>query len=209
MKVGTKSLLFGVHQFLWHPLTVFWAWRKLYGTWPNWWQCISIVFHDVGYWGKPNIDGPEGREHPIVGARLAAKIAGWLHRYELHPSGPEDSWPNDQFCAHVYFETLFHSRELATWFKEAPSALCWADKYCACVEPGWFYLFRARCSGEVAEFMRNAKPIEDDLMLLSLFTLGFSEAAEEYWFDWYRAKVRNLPEVKKHLAKPNCFVPTL
>lgn len=29
MRVGTKSILFGAHQFLLHPLFVAWAWTRL------------------------------------------------------------------------------------------------------------------------------------------------------------------------------------
>ncbi|MCK5235828.1 MAG: hypothetical protein KAR06_02490, partial [Deltaproteobacteria bacterium] len=60
--VGTKSLLFGVHQFIWHPITVLIAWCKLYG-WPTWPELVCIIVHDWGYWGKPNMDGPEGEKH--------------------------------------------------------------------------------------------------------------------------------------------------
>lgn len=56
MKTGTKSLLFGVHQFIWHPLTVLLAWIKLYG-WPAWEELVCIIIHDWGYWGKSNMDG--------------------------------------------------------------------------------------------------------------------------------------------------------
>lgn len=57
--VGTRSLLFGVHQFLWHPWTVYRAWRYLYGK-PTWREVVCIFLHDLGYFGKPNMDGEEG-----------------------------------------------------------------------------------------------------------------------------------------------------
>ena len=38
MKVGTRSLLFGSHQFMLHPLFVAIAWRRLYGRWPHGWR---------------------------------------------------------------------------------------------------------------------------------------------------------------------------
>ncbi len=207
MKVGTKSLLFGVHQFIWHPLTVVLAWRKLYRSWPNWWQLISIFCHDLGYWGKPNMDGLEGREHPYRGALLAAAISGPIWRF-FHDWADIDR--EEVFKAVVYDFTLGHSRELAGRRGVEPSKLCWADKYCVCVEPRWMYLFRARMSDEIIEYMRNAKSIENDLFLLSLHGGGFSSFAEEYWLDWYRKKVTKLPEVEKLLKPaPNCFIPTL
>lgn len=64
MTTGTKSLLFGVHQFLWHPLTVLLAWVYLYRSFPNPKELLCIFVHDWGYWGCPNMDGPEGERHP-------------------------------------------------------------------------------------------------------------------------------------------------
>jgi len=70
MKIGTKSVLFGAHQFLIHPLFVALAWWQLYGfPWdPRLW--VAFFVHDLGYLGKPNMDGPEGESHPWLGARI-------------------------------------------------------------------------------------------------------------------------------------------
>lgn len=70
MMIGTKSLLFGAHQVLWHPLCLALAWRKLRGSLPidpRIW--IAFVIHDWGYFGCPNMDGPEGKMHPWRAAR--------------------------------------------------------------------------------------------------------------------------------------------
>jgi hypothetical protein len=144
MKIGTKSVLFGVHQFLWHPLTVGYAWRRLFKVWPTWREWVCIFVHDLGYWGKPNIDGPEGRQHPVAGAWLASALV-------------------DRSGSLTYFDLpLYHSREFAKQNGEEPSLLCWADKYCVTVEPRWFYRLRAKLSGEVHEFRSQApKPICD------------------------------------------------
>jgi len=173
MKIGTKSVLFGVHQFLWHPLTVGVAWKRLYKVWPTWREWVCIFVHDLGYWGKPNIDGPEGRTHPLPGAILAGKL--------LDKRGS---------CAGTYHNlTLFHSREYAKMCHEEPSLLCWADKYCVTVEPRWFYLFRARLSGEVQEFRSHAPvPVRNQTF--------------EQWAAWYEKKVINLPEIREILE--NC-----
>lgn len=68
--MGTRSLLWGAHQFLIHPLFVALAWWRLYGfPWdPRLW--VAFFVHDLGYWGMPNMDGPEGEEHPRLGAAL-------------------------------------------------------------------------------------------------------------------------------------------
>jgi len=62
MKLGTKSVLFGVHQFIWHPVTVLLAWVDLFGI-PSFWELFCIIVHDVGYIGK---------------SELGARIAGFF-----------------------------------------------------------------------------------------------------------------------------------
>lgn len=193
MKIGTRSLLFGVHQFLWHPFTVVLAWRKLYGRWPKWTELVAIALHDVGYWGCPNIDGKEGRRHPVRGAILTfktvlkiAKAIWWFRnvrrtrcglfpRRRLTKSGMMFFSINRSL--ECYFLALLHSRELARSLKFDPSALCWADKLSIAYEPAWFYLLRARLSGELAEFKGNS-PIPNQ--------------TNRQWFDWYRGKVASL-----------------
>ncbi|KKK99728.1 hypothetical protein LCGC14_2629800, partial [marine sediment metagenome] len=64
MKTGTKSLLFGVHQFILHPLMVLLAWFVYYKRAPKFYQLCAIVTHDLGYWGLSNMDGEEGSLHP-------------------------------------------------------------------------------------------------------------------------------------------------
>ena len=55
MRVGTKSVMFGVHSIFVHPFFVAWAWARLYGfPWdPRLW--LAFLVHDVGYVGKPNM----------------------------------------------------------------------------------------------------------------------------------------------------------
>jgi hypothetical protein len=70
MTIGTKSILYGAHCFLIHPFIVARAWWRLYGfPWhPLLW--LSFFVHDLGYIGKPNMDGPEGKRHPFLGADI-------------------------------------------------------------------------------------------------------------------------------------------
>lgn len=130
MKVGTKSLLFGVHQVFWHPVTVLIAWWKLYGR-PSWKELICIIVHDWGYWGSPNMDGKEGEMHPGRGALLMWRLFLDMQYYEL---------------------VMFHSRHYARQFNREPSKLCWADKLSILYEPWWFYIPRAWLSGELFEY---------------------------------------------------------
>ena len=130
MKTGTKSVLFGVHQFLWHPLTVWFAWVWLYRSVPTFREAFCILVHDWGYWGKAKMDDELGERHPEVGAKIAGALFGQEY-YEL--------------C-------LLHSRHYARNAGKEPSALCWADKLSIVFEPWWFYLPRAIASGEINEY---------------------------------------------------------
>lgn len=139
MKLGTKSLLFGVHQFIWHPITVAKAWRHINGRWPCWRTTICIIVHDWGYWGCAEMDGKEGEQHP----RRGAAIASWLL------DEPEDTtWLN--FC-------LGHSRTMARILNIEQSKLCGPDKLSIAFDPAPFYIFRARLTGELAEYRTNAE----------------------------------------------------
>jgi hypothetical protein len=136
MKVGTKSLLFGVHQFLYHPLTVTLAWKELYKSWPTWKEFICIFIHDWGYWGCPNMDGKEGEKHPELACIIACK---------LFPTQNKKDNYYGQLC-------LLHSRHYARKWNLSPSNLCWADKLCYKYDPVWFYTLRAKLSGEIKEY---------------------------------------------------------
>lgn len=134
MRTGTKSLLFGVHQFIWHPITVYVAWIWLYRSLPNWKECICIIIHDWGYWGKGNMDDEEGEKHPEWAANWATWHLGNQYGY---------------LCC-------YHSRHLAKKEGQEPSRLCWPDKFSILFEPWWLYLPRAWMSGELKEYRGKA-----------------------------------------------------
>lgn len=131
MNIGTKSLLFGVHQVFIHPWFVAWGWWKLYGfPWdPRLW--VAFFVHDLGYWGKPNMDGPDGELHPYLGARIMGKLFG-------------GNW---------FDFTLLHSRFLSMAVYRLPSRLCFADKMAIKLTPWWLYIPLAKLSGELSEYM--------------------------------------------------------
>jgi len=158
MKVGTKSVLFGAHCFFLHPWFVAWAWWKLYGfPWdPRLW--VAFVVHDLGYIGKPNMDGPEGETHPLFGARLMSRLFDrgypctmWSHdSYHGDLCDPRETfgrWGN--FC-------LLHSRYYAKSLGLQPSRLCIADKLAIALTPAWLYLPMVRATGEIHEYMAHA-----------------------------------------------------
>lgn len=168
MKIGTKSVLFGAHQFLLHPLVLALAWWKLhrfnrvdigdrqvadtlqdeYGQrWPcpvyrpeyaSLWRpalWVAFIVHDWGYWGKPNMDGPEGELHPLAGAAIMRALFG-------------EPW--GRF-------TLYHSRYFARRDNADPSPLCVADKLAIALLPWWLYLPMTRATGELHEYMSDPK----------------------------------------------------
>jgi hypothetical protein len=160
VNVGTRSLLWGVHAFWWHPLVVARAWRALYGRWPTWREAICIAVHDVGYWGVPAMDDERGERHPLAGARIATRLLG----------------PKYGRLA------LLHSRHFARRVGRPPSALCWPDKLSIVYEPAWWYLLRARLSGELAQYRATAA----DAGVVPL------SASDGEWFGILRARAERL-----------------
>lgn len=173
MTKGTKSILFGVHQFLWHPFTVWLAWIYLNRTFPTWRECVCIVIHDWGYWGKENMDDEKGETHPELGARIA-------HR--LFDSSDEKLNEGAYGCL-----CLYHSRHYARKDDSEPSQLCWADKYSIHFEPWWFYLPRAWLSGELQEY----RTIADKAGLVP------KEKTHREWYALIQAKLKVLGKAKR------------
>lgn len=159
MRVGTRSVLFGVHQFLLHPLFVLVAWWRLYGR-PSWAEVMAILVHDAGYWGAKDMEGPSGLLHPERGARLLK----WLG-----------------FGSYAVSLVRRHSRSYAERIGLEPSRLCWADKFSFVLEPAWFYLLRARLSGELVEYRHKAAAA--GLVPLDASDLTWFHAVREalYW----------------------------
>jgi len=139
LKTGTKSILFGVHQFIWHPITVYLAWIYVYKQIPNFKETICIIIHDLGYWGKSNMDCEDGQKHPELGAKIALKLLD---------KGKSKKYYN--LC-------LYHSRHYSKNKKHKPSKLCWADKMSIKFEPCVVYITKAKLSGELEEYRENSK----------------------------------------------------
>ncbi len=188
MKVGTKSVLFGAHCFLVHPFFVLAAWIKLYGfPWdPRLW--VAFFVHDLGYLGKPNMDGPEGETHVELGARIMG-IFG-------------TTWANF---------SRYHSRFYAKKDGANYSKLCVADKLAICLEPAWLYLPRVNWSGEIHEYMKLAGDREargeqvdkyESMKLNSIDQREWHKGVRSYMFRWVEEHVdgRNdtwTPDTKK------------
>jgi hypothetical protein len=135
MKLGTKSLLFGCHQFILHPIFVTAAWIKCYKELPSPKEELCIVIHDWGYFGKPNMDGPEGETHPVWASNFAYRHLGLYY---------------GRLC-------LLHSRFLAKSKKMPVSRLCLPDKIGVGMMPVWLWVGLGSLSGEVREYMKQDK----------------------------------------------------
>ena len=176
MKIGTKSVLFGAHCFLIHPIFVALAWIKLYGFPfdPRIW--IAFFVHDLGYIGKPNMDGVEGETHVELGANIMHLFDGYnkFIETEIYPTKDElkkrieDGWcPISQSGLSVTYRrcerkthwrdfSLYHSRYYAKKNNAYPSKLCFADKLSFCLTPRWLYLPMVNATGEIKEYLKNA-----------------------------------------------------
>ncbi len=140
MKIGTKSVLFGAHCFFLHPFFVAYSWYKLYGFPFDLRLWVAFFVHDLGYIGKPNMDGEEGELHPYFGAKIMKLLFG-------------NDW---------YEFTLYHSRYLAKRNGAQYSKLCVADKLSFVYTPRWLYLPMVTATGEINEYLKNAQNSESD-----------------------------------------------
>lgn len=177
MKCGTKSILFGVHQFIWHPWTVARAWRWLYGRWPTFHQWVAIFCHDIGYFGKSAMDSPEGQTHPEVGAKLARKIVYWSLRLR-----GRSSFDAGTISDEIHDLCLFHSTHYAQLKGNVVSALYLPDKACVLFDPPRFYLLRGKWSGEIYEYVNN----ENRKRLNDVDKFRRVES----WLFWYRDLIK-------------------
>lgn len=161
LPVGTKSLLFGVHQFLWHPFVVARAWRSVHGKWPTLDQCVAIFVHDWGYWGCGDMDGPCGLQHPATGARIAHGVVFFYSR-------------DRRRAEKVRQLVLGHSSSFVRLTDRAASRskLYKPDKLASCFEPWWWYKLRASLSGELPEYVAN----------------GPAGLTSKEWFRWLQNK---------------------
>lgn len=191
MRIGTKSVLFGVHAFWLHPFLLAWAWWRLWGwrtvtdhatglavSLRDWRLWLVFFVHDLGYWGQPNMDGPEGEMHPFWGAKLLTR---WCDK------GLEHVWVRQGQCwlGPWGMFVLLHSRFLAKALGRPFSLLCVADKLVIAAEPSWLYLPRVRASGEVYEYMAKAN---------GRYAMGISVDSQREWHQGIRDYCRRWVE---------------
>jgi len=134
VRAGTKSVLFGAHSWWLHPFFVSAAWCRLYGfPWDvRVWAAFAV--HDLGYWGRNDMDGPHGEAHVLLGGRIMGFLFG-------------EFWQSF---------TVRHSRYWAKRMGLPVSRLCAADKLAFVLMPAWLYLPMARATGELSEYMQKS-----------------------------------------------------
>lgn len=191
VSLGTRSVLIGAHCFFIHPWFVALAWWKLHGfPWdPRLWAAFFL--HDIGYLGKPNLDGPEGEKHVELGALIMGSLFDWEQvieedlafgssevRYaeimkrlvEWQKAGKliavvmVDGWARviRQENKHKWETfTRYHSRFYSKNDEVTPSPLCAADKLALALTPWWLYLPLVRLTGEIKEYMELSKARTD------------------------------------------------
>ncbi len=161
MKIGTKSVLFGAHCFFIHPFILAYSWWRLYGFPydPRLW--LSFFVHDLGYIGKPNMDGEEGELHPYWGACVMG-IFG-------------KKW---------FDFNLYHSRFLAKKQGAQFSKLCVADKLAIVLTPNWLYLPMVNWTGEIKEYMKDAAKNSNHQVSADDGQLAWINGVKDYVRKW-------------------------
>jgi len=182
MRIGTKSVLFGAHCFFLHPFFVARAWYELYGfpLDPRLW--VAFFVHDFGYFGKPNMDGPEGETHVEFGAGIMRKLFG-------------DKWGD--FC-------LYHSRYYAKKHDKDPSQLCFADKLSFAYTPRWIYLPMVSMTGEINEYLQNAQRSDSQHWTPTGFDkVKWHKQLKEYiikWVNEHKNGAKDTWTAKRHVS---------
>lgn len=186
MTIGTKSILFGAHCFFLHGFYVAKAWSALYGPPRGFCLWVSFFVHDLGYFGRRNIDGPDGQEHVLLGGAIMRRLGG--------------NWWEDF--------TVCHSRFWAKKRGRSFSRLCVADKLAFVITPLWLYRPMARATGEIKEYMRNAKDtLPETRNLESWEALCLQSSDETAFLIGLRSYTRRWVESHRDLAVDDWTVP--
>lgn len=212
MKIGTKSVLFGAHCFLLHPWFVAAAWWKLYGfPWdPRLW--VAFFVHDLGYLGKPNMDGEEGERHPEWGAKLMTRLFDHSPGYGQRWAGGEafewrccfPDWNSrDDYLLGPWGQlVLFHSRFYAKRNEARFSRLCVADKLAIVLTPAWLYLPMVRATGEIDEYMKLARDVTEKYASMNTRT----DAGQRQWYLDVQGYLRRWV-AEHHDGRPDSWTP--
>lgn len=196
---GTKTLLIGIHNPIWHSYYLIKAWRILYRSWPEFHELIAILLHDLGLWGMKFIDDAEGERHPEI---IAVKWMNFCNakkaKYSLNHNKRKKFLYWDDLSYKVYKLIIGHSRFYAKKAGLPISKLCAADKLASALYPVWFYLKIGRWSGEIAEYKREYRSgkytQEQNMVLLD---------TDLIWFLQVRA---TLTKIAFDMVKESAFI---
>ena len=192
----------GAHNLILHPLLVWIAWGKLYGYTLSPYRIVQFIVHDWGYWGRIDIDGDSGKDHPYLGAKIVSFLFDWGPNRKKYAIGDGILRLGPRGV-----ETLFHSRYMtrrhpeiwgmegalhghyykftAQWKLYGASSrrditrLCAADKLAFCLSIEWMYKFMAVVSGEDKEYCKGY--------------VNFDDCYRDFWW-------QNWSTVIKHIA---------
>ena len=224
MKLGTKSLLFGAHQFILHPMFVAIAWIKLFGfpKDPRVW--VAFLVHDWGYWGKKDMDGEDGKTHPELGAQIMHALfdrwekkterktvniwdiadrslsQGWRIEAMDKEDDPEGLIYYARHCStrsnYWYNFTAFHSRSYAKMKDAEPSQLMIADKYVLAVEPAWLYVPRTVATKELFEYRReHDKKFPDEVTISHYEWYRMVQQWAKWYGEEYKHSIHEAPDL--------------
>jgi hypothetical protein len=180
MPVGTRTLLFGCHQFIIHPVFVLLASWRLFGLryMMNWREWLAAFVHDWGYWGCADIDGIDGAHHPIrsVSGTIVSRILGTYMdittAYNLRHYIQRHSW---FAITKIYMESIYGVPEPFL------SRLYYSDKLGSAMVPSWLWATQAWLTGEGVEYLQNSHHKYDALRGLST-----EECQAASWYTLYK-----------------------
>jgi hypothetical protein len=173
MRMGTKSLLYGAHCLPIHTAMIAIGWRVHHGAWPKDWRIwVTFLCHDLGYWGKRDMDGEDGKLHPMGGARLAARLI----------AGKVDSRERQGTRAFWYQFTACHSRYYAAIIGVQPSPLAIPDKLATALMPIPLLALLYRLTGEYKGYAQLAR---DNGYAVPGDAYGYTKWIVNHWREEY------------------------
>lgn len=176
LPVGSRSLLFGVHQFIWHPITVAVAWRKLYGKWPTFIESFCILVHDWGYWGCAEMDGEQGKQHPMRGSWIASRWAARYYRLKCWALLPLAVLFTKQGRAMI--KQMAKDRACGYYFGQIKSRIG-GQSTCIAVEAHFLVRYHSRSMAKADNAPCSPLCAPDKLCVLF----------DPHWFYWLRATI--------------------
>jgi hypothetical protein len=177
MKRGTKSVLFGYHSFWLHPFFVLAALRKNKIKLSVYW-ILAAFFHDLGYWGSPNMDGEEGVEHPIKSSRMLWQFFERCKIFAVAEVFGKLGFVV-RFLMHLEDEIIYHSRTIAKRYQRQMSTLGYADKLAFTFYPRWLLRVLYFFSGEFEEYKQIYMDTHTVICCAPIFTQWFVWATRE------------------------------